>query len=347
MKPITSRVKESCSPLKQTTSTKNRITNTDKVEDNGNLMNVKTDIYAEGSTGGSTPVPNAVGGGEAGEAYKNKMQSLLKSGATYSDLAKAGHGTEGGLKGMFPGYENNSSNTSTGGGHEYSPVLTESKGGDRIDTMSTFERRKDGIYGRNSKISKRQEKKSGAQNTRRSAKFYKQEAKNQGLSNKEAREVKRSIKKGNIEGNELVTKVINKANGGDADKTKKSVSVMEAEYSKSKWQGPISSAEKDFSYDNPAQAVAVSGVGQAQMGKNRKLSTSYEYRGKGNPLDVRQKGGENVKAPEGTENKKDYEDRMRSSLTGGSGSVLQMKESALKMIKGNSPFKMKGFGKKG
>ena len=228
---------------------------------------------------------------------------------------------------------------------------TTAQEGDNIDTFYPWERR---MQNRNVKIDKRNEKEEGAQNIRRTSKFAKQEAKNMGMSGKEARQVKKDIKHGKITDN--VKKVL-----GD-----EGADLARSEYLKANWQGPISKAGKTQSKDNAAQTVAVSAMGQKQMGKNPALSTHYEYRGSGNPLDVRQKGGGYVQAPEGAktveEGKAEYEAKTLGKTQKNFGtsnrtkigkssfetpnfseSVTGKKEesSAMKMLKQNSPFQMK------
>ena len=174
------------------------------------------------------------------------------------------------------------------------------------------------------------------------------------MSGKEARQVKKDIKHGKITDN--VKKVL-----GD-----EGADLARSEYLKANWQGPISKAGKTQSKDNAAQTVAVSAMGQKQMGKNPALSTHYEYRGSGNPLDVRQKGGGYVQAPEGAktveEGKAEYEAKTLGKTQKNFGtsnrtkigkssfetpnfseSVTGKKEesSAMKMLKQNSPFQMK------
>jgi hypothetical protein len=168
------------------------------------------------------------------------------------------------------------------------PKMEEAKKGDRIDNFTSEERR---MQGREVKVSKRQEKEEGAQNTRRTAKFAKQEAKSMGMGGKEARQIKRDIKSGKTNAN------VTKALGGEEN-----AKLARSEYEKSKWQGPVSKAGKKLSLENPDQAAAVSAQGGKTAGSNAYsgVSTGYEYKKEGK-LDVAKEGGPK-KVTEATKN---------------------------------------------
>lgn len=55
----------------------------------------------QGYTPGGAAVPRAVPGGVPGNPWKNKIQSLINSGASLDELVQAGHGTKSGLSSMF------------------------------------------------------------------------------------------------------------------------------------------------------------------------------------------------------------------------------------------------------
>lgn len=158
------------------------------------------------------------------------------------------------------------------------PKMEDAKPGDRIDNFTSEERR---MQNREGKVSKRNEKEEGAQNTRRTARFAKQEAKNKGMTGKEARQVKRDIKAGKT--NDNVTKAL----GGEEN-----AKLARSEYEKSKWQGPVNKAGKTLSLENPDQAAAVMGQGAASKSSNAYAgnSTGTMYR-KGNALVEKKEGG--------------------------------------------------------
>lgn len=158
------------------------------------------------------------------------------------------------------------------------PKTEDAKPGDRIDNFTPEERR---MQGREGKISKRQEKEEGAQNTRRTARFAKREAKSQGMSGKDARQVKRDVKSGKTNAN------VTAALGGEEN-----AKLARSEYEKSKWQGPVSKAGKKLSLENPDQAAAVKGQGAAGQSSNAMggNSTGTMYR-EGNNLVAKKEGG--------------------------------------------------------
>lgn len=297
MKPITSKVKKSASPLKQTTDgrvVKKAIVNKGGFEYEAEGSGVK------GGWGGGQPVPRAVSGGVAGESYKNKMESLLKSGSTYSDLAKAGHGTESGLKEMFPGYDNNSSK---GGSMEikYTPVNEPATPGTRSDVATMFEIRKYGPGGRADKRLQRQERKEG----RQAEKLLKKAARNK-VIDKESDDYKKQLK-----------------------------SAREKRYG----QGPMAKEITARMSDQKQAQIQREQITQKKLPGKSTYTENFALPTQSRP------GGQKV-ASESMQKSEDFEKELRSEIMGGSGSVLKMKSSALKMTKGNSPFKMKSYGSK-
>ena len=63
----------------------------------GNIDGVKKIINTKPDGTKTYEVPKAIGGGEAGDAYKNKMIEMYKGGASIEDIAGQGHGTVEGL----------------------------------------------------------------------------------------------------------------------------------------------------------------------------------------------------------------------------------------------------------
>lgn len=63
----------------------------------GNIDGVKKIINTKPDGTKTYEVPKAIGGGEAGDAYKNKMIEMYKGGASIEDIAGQGHGTVAGL----------------------------------------------------------------------------------------------------------------------------------------------------------------------------------------------------------------------------------------------------------
>ena len=170
----------------------------------------------------------------------------------------------------------------------FEPTKEEAKPGDRIDNFTPEERR---MQGREGKVAKRQEKEEGAQNTRRTGRYGKQEAKNMGMSGKEARQVKKDIKAGRTNAN------VTKALGGEEN-----AKLARSEYEKSKWQGPVNKAGKKLSLENPDQAAAVKGQGAKGQSSNAAsgASTGTEYT-EGSLLQGKKEGGDK-KITEATKN---------------------------------------------
>jgi len=238
------------------------------------------------------------------------------------------------------------------------PKMEDAKPGDRIDNFTSEERR---MQTREGKVSKRAEKEEGSQNTRRTGRYGKQEAKNMGMSNKEARQVKKDIKAGRTNAN------VTKALGGEEN-----AKLARSEYEKSKWQGPVNKAGKTLSLKNPDQAAAVKGQGAKGQSSNAYsgVSTGTTYT-KGSLLEEKKEGGpkkiteetknlevavpskksvSNAEAKETTttakpkeeEKKYDYSKNAPFLKAGNQGPLsapAKMKASALKFV-------MKGFGSK-
>ena len=69
----------------------------------GNIDGIKKIINTKADGTKTYEVPPAVAGGEAGDAYKNKMIEMYKGGASIEDLVKQKHGTVEGLTKLLEG----------------------------------------------------------------------------------------------------------------------------------------------------------------------------------------------------------------------------------------------------
>jgi hypothetical protein len=71
----------------------------------GSIDGVKKIINTKPDGTKTYEVPKAIGGGEAGDAYKNKMIEMFQGGASIEDMAGQGHGTVEGLTKLLEGVE--------------------------------------------------------------------------------------------------------------------------------------------------------------------------------------------------------------------------------------------------
>tara|TARA_R100000315_G_scaffold62380_2_gene43629 strand:- start:56 stop:1168 length:1113 start_codon:yes stop_codon:yes gene_type:complete len=71
----------------------------------GNIDGIKKIINTKPDGTKTYEVPEAIGGGEAGDAYKNKMIEMFQGGASIEDMAGQGHGTVEGLTKLLEGVE--------------------------------------------------------------------------------------------------------------------------------------------------------------------------------------------------------------------------------------------------
>jgi hypothetical protein len=308
MKPITSKVKKSCSPLKQTTDDK-KITGKGKGEQ-GQLQ----EYSVTGKPASETLTQFKPGS----KAFDNAFGAARKAGLKTFQFGGKTYGTE-----MFkpekivtPGNVN----------VEISEPKTQASEGTVSDVYTTFDQRKYGLGGRSEKIALRQERKAGRQDMRRLEK-----AKKHGVITEGEYETQMKQAKANRYG-----------------------------------QGEQAKAARAMMSD-PKNALIQSE--QRMQKKTPRLSTytrNFEVPTKAS------KGGESIMAPEGMEStssqvNKAKEDilnnssgnvlknksslfapqKFSESVMGDTKSAAEMKSSALKMVKGASPFKMKGYGKKG
>jgi hypothetical protein len=303
MKPITSKVKKSVSPLKQTTDDK-KITGKGKGEQ-GQLQ----EYSVTGKPASETLKQFKPGSKEFdaafGEARKAKQKTFQFKGKTYgTEMFKP-------EKVVTPGNVN----------IEINEPKTQASEGTVSDVFKTWDQRKYGLGGRSEKIALRQERKAGRQDMRRLGK---------------------AKKHGVITDSEYETQIKQaKANRyGQGEQAKAARAIM--------------------SDPKNAQIQAE----QRMQKKTPRLSTytrNFEVPTKAS------KGGESIMAPESMESTTDQISKAKESILSGSGDAVRkrkdifsnlqkfdenegvgkMKSSALKMAKGTSPFKMKGYGKKG
>jgi hypothetical protein len=307
MKPITSKVKKSVSPLKQTTDDK-KITGKGKGEQ-GQLQE-----YSVTGKPGTTiwqPATRKVERlAKTPEEIKRWEEAKAKNPNLEADL----------------GYKGKNISTSGNINVEISEPKTQASEGTVSDVFKTWDQRKYGLGGRSEKIALRQERKAGRQDMRRLGK---------------------AKKHGVITDSEYETQIKQaKANRyGQGEQAKAARAIM--------------------SDPKNAQIQAE----QRMQKKTPRLSTytrNFEVPTKAS------KGGESIMAPESMESTSSQVNKATEDiLNNSSGNVLkrksslftpqkfsesvfsdkkspaEMKSSALKMAKGTSPFKMKGYGKKG
>jgi hypothetical protein len=301
MKPITSKVKKSCSPLKQTTDDK-KITGKGKGEQ-GQLQ----EYSVTGKPGTKTFVPG------------QKVTKFVKPGTKAYDKWKAAVEKNPSIEDKFKDrYVETKGDVSV----EISEPKTQASEGTVSDVYRTFDQRKYGAGGRLEKIQSRQERKAGRQEEKLLNK-----AARKGVIDKESQEFKDQL---------MAAKKKRYGQGAVAQEARKQMESSE--------QATIQRE-------------------QVTQKKTPRLSTytrNFEVPTKAS------KGGESIMAPEGTESTTSQVQKAKESILGSSGSVVskknvfsdlpkfdekksvaEMKSSALKMVKGASPFKMKGYGKKG
>ena len=211
--------------------------------------------------------------------------------------------------------------------HDMSPVVTDPTPGTKSDVFTTWEQRKYGAGGRLEKIQARQERKAGRQEERR---------------------LKRAVK--------------NKVIKEDSDDYKKQ---MEAAKAKRYGQGKIAKeASKQMNDENQATVQRE----QVTQKKTPRLSTytnNFEVPTKASPggpktadpgtVNVNKQKEQNeaearnkiLRGSDSTNQKIKKKNETDKQIEEGSGNVLQMNRSALKMCKPKgSPYKMGGFGSK-
>jgi len=155
-------------------------------------------IVKEKTAGEILNTPDAVSGGEAGSGYDNKMTELLNQGQTYDQIAAAGHGTVGGLKKKFPGYDEN---TGRGPDKEVEKIvpgedITETftpKTQDSTGSITPWENRWNMRTARQSERFVRNEAKA---DLNRQAKYDARKARQDGMSYSESMKLKKDIKRG-------------------------------------------------------------------------------------------------------------------------------------------------------
>jgi hypothetical protein len=295
MKPITSKVKKSCSPLKQTKTVSGYAK-----DEQGNLLK------AEGSATPGAPGKGGTPNVDKLKAQGIKSKSLEGYGLRNPAARAAANKALADAKAKDLEISGGSEPSITA---KYEPVLTEEKKGTASDVFKTWDQRKYGAGGRIEKIQQRQERKAGRQEERR---------------------LNRAARKGVIDKNSQEYK-----------------DQLMAAKKKRYGQGTVAQ-EIRKQMEDPSQAL----IHREQITQKKTPRLSTYTRNFEVPTKF-EAGGQNVKADESTKTKPQFEEDLRSSMTGGSGSVVikksaaQMKSSALKMTTSASPFKMKGYGKKG
>lgn len=308
MKPITSKVKKSCSPLKQTTDPEKKFT-AQGAGDKGQLQNISI-------TGkpGSTIIQPAT----------RKVEKLVKPGTKAYDKWKKAIDANPNLEADL-GYK---PKTIVGKGSldiKIEEPKTEASEGTVSDVYTTFDQRKYGFGGRSQKIAERQERKAGRQDEKRLKKALKNKA----------------ISQSDYDDQMLKAK---QKRYGQGEIAKQGRAMMENE------ENAIIQAEQRVQKKTPRLSTYT---------KNFEVPTKAS------------KGGEPIMAPAGTKSSSDViEEGKKAVLGNNSGSVVfskkglfnpmsfsenvmgdkkshnEMKSSALKMAKRNSPFKMKSNGSK-
>jgi hypothetical protein len=331
------------SPFKQEDPIKNKTVSSGQGNVGGNLYNTRTEktvsrteaiaekTKAQGvkkSASAGSPKFNAA----FAAARKSKKSEFSFGGKKYkTNIAKKEAPKKEEPKKETPKAGSETTTTKVTG----TPVLTEGKPSSYIDTFTPEERR---MQEREVKISKRKEKEEGSQNIRRTAKFAKSEAKSQGKSGKEARQVKRDVKSGKV------------TEGTKAALGSENADLARSEYLKSKWQGPISQGGKKYSKDMAEQAVATSGVGGKMAGANAMSGarTEYEYIKDGKKSQY-EEGGKNVKATADVPEAKLGETSETKTLDQKTNASAEDNKNFSKYagaIKSALKFKMLGFGSK-
>ena len=157
----------------------------------------KDKIVKQKTAGDILETPEAVGGGEAGSGYDNKMVELLSEGRTYEQLAEAGHGTVAGLQDS-PGYGDNTGRgpdkevETTVPGEDVTKTFTP-KTQDSTGAITPWENRWNMRTARQSERFVRNEAKA---DLRRQAKYDARKARQGGMSYAESRKLKRDIRRG-------------------------------------------------------------------------------------------------------------------------------------------------------
>jgi hypothetical protein len=304
MKPITSKVKKSVSPLKQTTDDK-KITGKGKGEQ-GQLQEYS--VTGEPGTTIFQPATRRVEKlAKTPEEIKKWKNAIAKNPNLEADL----------------GYKGKNISTSGNINVEISEPKTQASEGTVSDVYRTFDQRKYGAGGRIEKVAARQERKAGRQEERRLNR-----ASRKGVIDKKSQEFKDQL-----------------------------MSAKKKRYG----QGAVAQ-EARKQMESPEQATIQRE--QVTQKKTPRLSTytrNFEVPTKAS------RGGESIMAPESMESTTDQISKAKESILSGSGDAVRkrkdifsnlqkfdenegvgkMKSSAIKMTKGASPFKMKGYGKKG
>jgi hypothetical protein len=311
MKPITSRVKENCSPLKQTTDPKKEF-KAQGAGEQGQLQNISVtgtpgSVVLKEFKPGSKDFDKAFG--EARKAGKKTFQYKGKS-----------FGTE-----MFkPEKIEKPGNLDV----KIEEPKTEAVQGTTSDVFRTFDQRKYGAGGRLEKIQQRQERKAGRQEERRLKR-----AGRQGVIDKDSQDYKDQLMaaKKKRYGQGAVSQEIRKQMEDPAQ------AVIHREQITQKKTPRLSTYTRNFEVPTKAQA----GGGAVKAPAGTKASSDVIEEGK---KFVLSEGNGSVVSgtKKGLFNSMSFSDNVMDNKK----SPNEMKSSAMKMNK-PAPFKMKGYGKKG
>lgn len=321
MKPITKRVIESTSPLKQTTDPKKEF-KAQGAGEQGQLQNISvtgkpgTTIYQPAT---KTPTFGKDGGKKWEFAMKKEAS---KAGMEFKDYVKQKEENLGfrGKTVSSPGNVN----------VEISEPKTEAVQGTASDVFKTWDQRKYGAGGRIEKIQQRQERKAGRQEERRLKR-----AGRQGVIDKDSQDYKDQL---------MAAKKKRYGQGAIAQEIRKQMedpaqALIHREQVTQKKTPRLSTYTKNFEVPTMAQA----GGGPVKAPAGTKSSSDVIEEGK-NYVQGLSGGSGSVTSgtKKGLFNTMSFSDNVMDNKK----SPNEMKSSAMKMNK-PAPFKMKGYGKKG
>jgi hypothetical protein len=311
MKPITSRVKENCSPLKQTTDPEKKFT-AQGAGEQGQLQN----ISVTGKPGTTAFVPAT-----------RRVERLVKPGTKEYDRWKKAMDANPNLEADL-GYKPKTIVSKGSLDVKIEEPKTEAVQGTTSDVFRTFDQRKYGAGGRLEKIQQRQERKAGRQEERRLKR-----AGRQGVIDKDSQDYKDQLMaaKKKRYGQGAVSQEIRKQMEDPAQ------AVIHREQITQKKTPRLSTYTRNFEVPTKAQA----GGGAVKAPAGTKASSDVIEEGK---KFVLSEGNGSVVSgtKKGLFNSMSFSDNVMDNKK----SPNEMKSSAMKMNK-PAPFKMKGYGKKG
>jgi hypothetical protein len=313
MKPITLRVKENCSPLKQTTDPEKKFT-AQGAGEQGQLQN----ISVTGKPGTTTFVPAT-----------RRVERLVKPGTKEYDRWKKAMDANPNLEADL-GYKPKTIVSKGSLDVKIEEPKTEAIQGTTSDVFRTFDQRKYGAGGRLEKIQQRQERKAGRQEERRLNR-----AARKGAIDKNSQEYKDQLlaaKKKRYGQGEIAKHAREQMQDSDQ-------AIIHREQITQKKTPRLSTYTKNFEVPTRAQA----GGGPVKAPEGTKSSSDVIEEGKNY---VQGLGGGSGSVTSGTKKGLFNPMNFSESVMGDKKSGINMQSSALKMNK-PAPFKMKGYGKKG